>query len=156
MVNTKKKIHSSRMGSNRSKMSNSKADRDMSTTIGFEFQTDEMSFFITLSFYTQSTIGVELKYVVWALSVLADVYLSTKFKDPEEEKQMRLWNNVIEYCSLTKDPLLNVILVLLAYSYLIKKDVEGSSVVHTYNFIANTADRLNSKVLVEIRYFNRI
>jgi hypothetical protein len=80
-----------------------------------------------LSFYAQCTIGIELKYVVWALSVLADVYTEMKYTSTSDDEEMKKWKKVLED---TKDsgltPYLHTILILFLYSFLTKGNRKAS------------------------------
>jgi hypothetical protein len=80
-----------------------------------------------LEFYAQCTIGIELKYVVWALSVLADVYTEMKYTSTSDDEEMKKWKKVLED---TKDsgltPYLQSLLILFLYSFLTKKNRKAS------------------------------
>jgi hypothetical protein len=88
-----------------------------------------------LTFYAQCTIGVQLGYVVWALTVLADLYLEMKVRVPDEEEKVRMWKSIVEDSkSLGLADYLYSIYVLFVYSYVSRKNRKACPFIIRHQF----------------------
>jgi hypothetical protein len=88
-----------------------------------------------LKFYVQCTIGIQLEYVVWALSIFADLYSEMKVQNILEKDEIKKWKMVVEDCNqFNLSHYLYSILVLVAYSFVSKGNRKASPFIVRHLF----------------------